>query len=54
MAWNKNKRQNSQNFNSKKNYFWITCKDCGAKMAIPPSWIEKYLERVMPGYERED
>jgi hypothetical protein len=52
MAWrNQGKPQPSP---SKKNYFWVTCQHCGAKLAIPPSWVEKYLERVRPGYERED
>ena len=40
--------------NKLSNYFWVTCKHCGKKLAIPPSWIDKYLERVRPGYERED
>ena len=35
--------------NSKKNYFWVTCHYCKQKLAIPPEWVEKYLERVMPG-----
>ena len=36
-----------------KQYFWVTCKHCKQKLAIPPDWVFKYLERVQ-GYEREE
>ena len=38
---------------NKQHYFWVTCKHCKQKLAIPPDWVFKYLERVQ-GYEREE
>ena len=48
MAWNKKEKPQTS---SKKNYFWITCPKCKEKIAIPPEWVFKYLERI--GYEHE-
>ncbi len=39
--------------NNKLNFFWVTCRNCKKKMAIPPDWVFKYLARI-EGYEHEE
>jgi len=50
MEWRKQGKP--QPSNSKKQYFWVTCQHCKQKLAIPPEWVFKYLDRVA-GYEHE-
>ena len=47
------KKQDQQKGSDLKQHFWVTCKYCRKKLAIPPDWVFKYLERVQ-GYEREE
>lgn len=51
MTWIKKKEK--QDASDKRQYFWVTCHKCKAKLAIPPDWVFKYMERIV-GYEHED